>query len=470
MTESDATHRAHEQLPPLSRDRGFWGMTVTQFLGAFNDNLFKQLILLLCVDFAMQSGDQQGIAQGLFALPFVLFSGIGGYLSDRLSKRSIIVLCKVAEIAIMLFGFIALLVGGLWPLFAVLFFMGMQSAFFGPSKYGILPEMIRQRDLPVGNGMIQMTTFLAIIFGTAAAGYGKELFADGLWIIMAICVVIAVVGTLTSLLVRRTPVAQPALKFEFSSLAINTATRQLLWRDRPLRDVLLVSSLFWFIGGLVLPAVNALGKSEMHLKDARTSLLATCMGIGIAIGCVSAGKLSKKRLRFEFVTIGAWGMAVCLAIITLLGTTMAPLRVDDPHPANAAPSETVGETNGNSSVATVIASPPESIGQLLIPKTTQETLLRLTLAGLGLFAGLFVVPLQVFMQSRPPEDQKGRMIGAMNLVNWIGILLAAGFYQLCATVFELEDVGISVSWIFAITSLLLIPVAIFYRPREESLD
>jgi acyl-[acyl-carrier-protein]-phospholipid O-acyltransferase/long-chain-fatty-acid--[acyl-carrier-protein] ligase len=243
-----------------------------------------------------------------------------------------------------------------------------------------------------------------------------------------------------------------------------------LWRDRPLRGVLLISSLFWFIGGLVLPAVNALGKSEMHLKDARTSLLATCMGIGIALGCVSAGKLSKKRLRFEFVTIGAWGMAVCLAMITLLGTALAPPQLsDEPQPANTAPSVTAGETNGDSSIAAVSTPPPESIGQLLIPKTTQETLLRFTLAGLGLFAGLFVVPLQVFMQSRPPEDQKGRMIGAMNLVNWIGILLAAGFYQLCVTVFELEDVGISISWIFAITSLLLIPVAIFYRPREESL-
>ncbi|MBT4867027.1 MAG: MFS transporter [Planctomycetaceae bacterium] len=467
MTESDATHRAHEQLPPLSRDHGFWGMTATQFLGAFNDNLFKQLILLLCVDFAMQNGDQQGIAQGLFALPFVLFSGFGGYLSDRLSKRTIIVLCKVAEIAVMLAGFVALLTGGLWPLFAVLFFMGTQSAFFGPSKYGILPEMIRERDLPTGNGMIQMTTFLAIIFGTAAAGYGKELFADGLWIITGICVVIAIVGTLTSLLVRRTPVAQPTLEFEFSSLAINTATRKLLWRDGPLRGVLLISSLFWFIGGLVLPAVNALGKSEMHLKDARTSLMATCMGIGIAIGCVSAGKLSKKRLRFEFVTIGAWGMAASLAAITLLGTLLAPPNSDEPQPTVAAASTSDRETIDGSSIA-VASPPPESIGQLLIPRTTQETLMRLTLTGLGLFAGLFVVPLQVFMQARPPEDQKGRMIGAMNLVNWIGILLAAGFYQVCTMLFE--DAGVSISWIFAITSMLLLPVAILYRPREESLD
>ena len=110
---------------------------------------------------------------------------------------------------------------------------------------------------------------------------------------------------------------------------------------------------------------------------------------------------------------------------------------------------------------------PESFAALLVPRTTKETLMRIVLVGLGLAAGLFVVPLQVFIQVRPPEDQKGRMIGAMNLVNWIGILLAAGFYQVCAMVFE--NVGGSISWIFAITSLLLIPVAIFYRPREETL-
>lgn len=448
MTETDATHRAHEDLPPLSRDHAFWGMTATQLLGAFNDNLFKQLVLLLCVDYAARSaasGDvYQTVAQGLFAVPFVLFSGFGGYLSDRTRKRRIVILCKVAEIGVMLAGIAAFLAGGLSPLFVVLFCMGTQSAFFGPAKYGILPEMLRERDLPAGNGVIQMTTFLAIIFGTAAAGYLKEWLPDRLWLITVYCVGIAVAGTVTSLAVRRTPVARPGLSFEPSVLWINEQTRRLLRRDRTLLGVLLVSSLFWFVGGVVLPAVNQFGKRQMELGDGRTSLLATCMGVGIAVGCVLAGKLSKHQVRFGLVRIGGWGIVLCFAAVAAIGLDYSY------HPHKPLPDR-----------------PPETLAEMLVPASQGELLARIVLTGLGAFAGMFVVPLQVVLQSRPPEDQKGRMIGTMNLVNWIGILVSAGFYYLCTVVLELA--GAAISWTFAATGLLMLPVALFYRPRDEVL-
>src|SRR5438105_13057246 len=128
--------------PPLFRDRSFWGMTATQFLGAFNDNVFKQLMLLLAIPVgaaAAQKADEQGMATMIFSLPFVLFSGFAGYLSDRYSKRTMIVACKVAEIGIMLLGMLAFLAygtAGYRGLLAVLFLMGTHSAFFGPGKYG----------------------------------------------------------------------------------------------------------------------------------------------------------------------------------------------------------------------------------------------------------------------------------------------------------------------------------------------
>src|SRR5687768_11130244 len=161
---------------PLFRDRSFWGMTATQLLGAFNDNLFKQLMLLLAIPVgaaAAQKADEQGLATMIFSLPFVLFSGFAGYLSDRHSKRNVIVACKLAEIGIMLLGMIGFLAYGMTGysgLLVVLFLMGTHSAFFGPGKYGILPELFREHDLPKANGVILMTTFLAIIFGTASAG------------------------------------------------------------------------------------------------------------------------------------------------------------------------------------------------------------------------------------------------------------------------------------------------------------
>jgi len=328
----------HSQLPPLWRDSAFLGMSITQFLGAFNDNLFKQLVLLFCLDVSLAGApDRQPLAAGLFALPFVLFSGFAGFLADRNSKRSIVVLCKVAEIAVMGLGMLVLLMTNLLPsgplnmLLVILCLMGMQSAFFGPSKYGILPELFRPSDLPRANAFIQMTTFLAIIFGTALAGYGKQKAGDQLWLVGAACVGIAVIGTLTSLLVRKTPTAQPDLEFRPSALAINRYTAHMLWNDKLLLAALLISSLFWFIGGAVLPLVNILGKDIMHLGDGRTSIMASCMGAGIAVGCILAGKLSHNRINFGLVRLGSWGIVIFLCL-----TPCFSLDIPAPPPEAAA--------------------------------------------------------------------------------------------------------------------------------------
>ena len=161
-------------------------MTTTQFLGAFNDNLFKQMLILLAVSAPAAAvnapqQDRQGSANVIFSLAFILFSGFAGYLSDRNPKRNIIVASKVAEIVAMLLGIVAFLlfpIAGLNGLLLVLFLTGVQSAFFGPGKYGILPEMLRKEDLPRANGVMLMTTFLAIILGTAFAGFLNDIFVS----------------------------------------------------------------------------------------------------------------------------------------------------------------------------------------------------------------------------------------------------------------------------------------------------
>src|SRR5687768_3414875 len=167
-----------DALPPLYQDRSFWGMATTQFLGAFNDNLFKQLILLMATPTAAEAAakighDRQGTAQLIFASAFLIFSGVAGYVSDRISKRRVVIAAKIAEIGIMFLGVLGFYFygrEGLNGLLVVLFLMGVHSAFFGPAKYGILPELIRKSDLPRANGLFLMLTFLAIIFGTALAG------------------------------------------------------------------------------------------------------------------------------------------------------------------------------------------------------------------------------------------------------------------------------------------------------------
>jgi len=430
-------------LPRLYRDRSFWAMTATQFLGALNDNLFKQLLLLLSVTGAVAAGasaapdaseDQQWRAMFVFALPFVLFSGGAGYLSDRFSKRTVIVLSKAAEIVVMLLGmaaFAAYGTTGLAGALAVLFLMGVQSAFFGPGKYGILPETLRQRDLPRANGVFLMTTFVAIIGGTALAGFLKHGFAARLWLASLACVGIAVIGTLTSLAVRRSPAAHPGLEFHPSSLFVPSEMVRLLVSDRPLCGALFASCMFWMIGGIVQPAVNALAKIQFVAggqlpdrwsPDIAASLMNAGMAVGLAAGCVAAGVLSRGRFEPRIVRVAAGGMVVGLAAMAWPG-------------------------GGQSQWLGLYGSVP-------------------ALVGLGFCAGMFAVPIQVFLQSRPPADKKGRMIATMNLANWIAILISAGLYFAFGWV--LQWLAWPPSAMFGFAGAMMLPVALRYRPRANA--
>ncbi len=531
-----------DSLPTLYRDRSFWGMTVTQFMGAFNDSVFKQLVLLLTAQVLVVSGqvvapqDKQSIPLALFALSFILFSGVAGYWADRISKRTIIMACKFAEVAIMIGGVVVLgmmaqrLVvhlsferdaaltfegesrellanpaalnqfklgaergelqdvraqqqgdtltlpsphgtaqrvawGGVtvdrvsqgkqpgfeltrempWLLIIVLTLMGVHSAVFGPAKYGILPEMVRARDLPRFNGMIQMTTFLALIGGTVLAGVLMDQFGHRLWVPGMVCVAIALVGTGTSLLVRRTPVAEPNAEFGLHSLGVSIETRELLKRDRPLRQALVVYSLFWFVAAVILPAVNALGRNVLSLNATNTSLMLGCISIGIAIGCLLAGKLSASRVRFGLVRLGTWGMLVCMLLLSCPGISAETL--------------------------TGLGVSPEWLARL--PGVDGQHLLgfggsAIVLAVAGLFAGLLAVPLQVYLQAKPPETLKGRMIGTMNLINWVGIIFSTVFYDVCQRLFA--AIGLPTFFTFGATALvILLPIALFYRPKDVSL-
>jgi MFS family permease len=452
-------------------------MNFTQFFGAFNDNLFKQLVLLICVDYVLVSGtDYQTHAQLMFALPFVLFSGFAGYLSDRISKVRIVVAMKIAEIGVMTAGFFALHAVNhqiAW-LLLVVFLMGTHSAFFGPPKYGILPELFRDRDLPQVNGMIQMTTFLSIILGMALASLIKEWYNDRLWVGSAVCIGIAIAGTLTSLVIRRTPIAHPGLEFTPSSLFMSGETWGMLKTDRPLLLVLVISSLFWFLGGVIQPSVNAFGRLQMEYGDGRTGALAVCMAIGIAIGCTAAGALSRGKFRTGFVTLGAWGVVGCLAALAALGSVRGVSLLHKQPTQDASSTEEAkrlpeSSEQTQSSQQSQIESSDKGEGESLVElvQTTSpfETAVRLLLVGVGFFAGLFYVPLAVVMQVRPPADKKGRMIGAMNLVNWICILLAAGFYF--AVIAVCQKLQIRVSWIFAMSAAVMLPVALFYRPNVQ---
>jgi acyl-[acyl-carrier-protein]-phospholipid O-acyltransferase/long-chain-fatty-acid--[acyl-carrier-protein] ligase len=476
--ETVTEHLDTSTLPSLYNDKSFWGMTVTQFLGAFNDNLFKQLVLLLSitgVDEALKSeaADNQWLPMLMFAVPFLLFTGYAGFLADKYSKRTIVVLAKVAEIAAMALGAIAFWMYGvnssMWPMYAVLFFMAAQSAFFGPAKYGILPEMLRDSDLPRANGFMLMTTFLAIIFGTAIAGLlladyrnpeqvaataalpdaervvaEQKRVAGQLWIGSTACIGIAVVGTLTSLWVRRVRRANPNLQFTPEALTVPKDMIELLRSDRPLLMALLVSSVFWLLAGLVPPAVNSLGKLVLQVGDDNTSYLSAMIGVGIAMGCVIGGLVSKGQVDFRLLKVGSFGLLVTLAIVAIPSNGDINLIKDATGKLTHLPG--IGESDQWLGFWA-------SMGIFLL---------------MGAFTGLFAVPLQVFLQSRPPDDKKGRMIAVMNQANWVGILLAVAIYWALTKVIEWQVWPRSVAFLFI--AVLMLPIALFYHPKNEQLS
>lgn len=444
--------RRSEKIERLSHP-AFVGFLATQFFGAFNDNLFKQLLLLLAIPTAAVASassdpqqaagaDLQGVATIVFGLPFVLFGGLAGYLADRLSKTTIIVSSKVAEIVVMGLGLLAFLAtptigfAGLW---IVLFLMGLQSTFFGPGKYGIMPEMLPRGQLGRGNGLVLMTTFIAIIIGTAVAGPLKDAIvpadlprlqaASGLWIGSLVCVGIAVLGTLTSLMIIRLPAAEPLLALRAENLAIPKQIRTLLARDRPLLLALLASCVFWLIAGLTIQSVNSLSKVQLAQSDTWTSLLVALISVGIAIGGAVAGALTRRLSGNFVIQIGMWGTVV---FCTLLSITL---------PGG---SESPGQ------------------GHLLgfwgcIP----------VLMLLGASAAFFAIPIQVFLQSRPPDQLKGRMIAVMNQANFFAIVISGFVYSVLDRIITAADWPRS--YLFAAMALLFLPVAILYKlaPDEE---
>jgi acyl-[acyl-carrier-protein]-phospholipid O-acyltransferase/long-chain-fatty-acid--[acyl-carrier-protein] ligase len=419
-------------LPPLGKDRAFIGLTVAQFLGAFNDNLFKQLVLLIAIDYKqlhnLESDPYQAIATFAFSIPFVLFSGVAGFISDKISKRTMIVACKAMEVVAQIGGMIAFLTGTIgtgtliiWLIF-VLFLSGLQSALFGPSKYGILPEIFRERDLPLANGIIQMTTFLAIIFGTALSGYLKDAFPGHLWVVSAVCIFVAIAGTLASLPLRRSPPAHPRMAFTPECLVVERSALRLIFGDKPLLATILVYSLFWFAGAVALQLTNYVALDQLDYSNGATSACVACIGLGIAIGCIVCGRWSRGRVRFDLVRKAAVGLAlttIAISLICVLPGAGSSLRLG---------------------------------------------MLRVALVVLGFFAGMFAVPPQVFIQTRPPATYKGRVIGANNLINWIFITLAAAWYYLLS--FISGAAGFAPSWLYlTIGALFVVTVILFRQPN-----
>lgn len=395
--------------PPPGTPRGFWSLFVVQFQGAFSDNIYRTLAMFLFVGMTLPVHNElsrpfrMSLVGALFALPFILFSMAGGFLADRLSKRTVAIGTKFAEIAIMLLATAALLWNEPILLLATVFFMGAQSAFFGPTKYGLLPELLPERRLSWGNGVIELGTFLAIVAGTIGGGWLFDAFKGRYEWTGVILVVLAALGTAWSFGIDRLPPAAARKPFRVNFISDLRQQLRLINRDRVLLLAVVGNTYFFFLGALVQQyAIYSFGKDLLGLSEGQiTAWLMSAVALGIGVGSYAAGKLSGNKIEYGLIPLGAIGMTIAGGFLAL------------PNP------------------------------------TTPSTVVALALY--GFFCGFFIVPITALIQHRPERSDKGAIIAAGNLLSFVGIFLAAGVFALFAGVLHLGP-----RQIFLATTLLTI--------------
>src|SRR5580700_272619 len=230
----------------LLKNSGFRAFLTTQFLGALNDNLYKTIVSLRAVQVAASAGlDYLSIAGAVFVLPFLLFSGYSGHLADKVSKRTVMIAVKVFEIGVMTLGLAVFFTDRMEWMLAVLFLMALHSTVFSPAKYGFVPELLDDKDLSRANGLLEMTTFVAIVLGTSISAFLFAYWMGQAWKMGLVLMFVATAGLAVSFGIPRTPAVPSEDKFRWNPFAeVIIGTRHLL-RDRSLWLTVVGISYFW---------------------------------------------------------------------------------------------------------------------------------------------------------------------------------------------------------------------------------
>src|SRR5579862_1995000 len=330
--ESPAASRTAASLPHSARiDKshwrfGFWSLIVTQFQNAFNDNAVKFLVIYIIVamNFTEHTRDKLVfVVGGLFALPFIFFSLTGGYFADRYSKRSVVVGVKLMEIGVMAVTIYGLALHNLWIECAGVFLISTQSALFGPSKYGLLPELLPERRLSWGNGILELGTFVGSITAVMASGYLAEKYHGREAIAGFILLGCTCVGLLTSFGISRVPAADPAKKFRWNPFGDLYAQMKTIRADSVLGWAVLGNTYLWFLAALLQFTIVIYGHDVLHIGDSDTSWLQGAVLLGIGIGSVAAGYLSGGKIEYGLIPLGAIGMTAFGALLYFPGPSAA---------------------------------------------------------------------------------------------------------------------------------------------------
>ncbi len=412
------------------RSRGFLAYLATQFVSALTDNAYKFLLVAWIAARAAGNlesfGNDSALTGALFAAPFVLFGPWAGVLADRVRKSTLLVLAMATEMAFMLATGPAFATGSLALLWVLIALSSIQSTFFGPAKYGFLPEMVAEHDLSRANGLVNMTTFVAIIVGQVLGGALYDGFHADLTRVSWPLGAIGAAGLLAALAVPRTPAGQPALTFGVALRELRQTTAE-VFRHRGLLYTVLGIGHFFMLGAVLQFSLFAYGEHALGLDKTGCAVLVALALVGIALGSLAAAAWSGRHIELGLVPLGALGSSAFLFALA------------------ASPVSAVAPDAG------------------LVERLLAGWMACVSVVGLGAAAGLFVVPLNANLQVLSPEGSKGRFLAFGNMVSFVGVFLAAGgWFALSASGLDVRGQSLVIglfSLLGTLVSLWLLPEA-----------
>jgi hypothetical protein len=407
----------------LLKEQRFRPLFLTQFLGAFNDNVFKTALVTLIVFRTNQLTNLDAttmatILPGLFILPFFLFSATAGQLSDKFEKSQIIRTVKVFEIIIMLFACIGFLMHSMLLLASTLFMMGAQSAFFGPVKYAYLPQQLREDELVGGNGMLETGTFIAILLGQILGAWLA--MQNNSEVLISLCIVgLALIGYWTSRGTPATATGDPKLVINWNVFAETFYNLTFIWRRPSLWIAIIGISWFWFFGATLLAQLPNFAKFTLYGDESVFILMLSIFSLGIGIGSLLCEKLSRHRVELGLVLVGGIGM-------TVFGIDLYATGAD----------------------ISTLTAPALAYSYLHFLFSFAHLHLILDILLIGIFGGFYIVPLYAFIQCPTEQSHQSRIIAANNILNALFMVISA-LFSLC--IFSL---GFNIPQLFLATSVL----------------
>ncbi|MFO1495038.1 MAG: MFS transporter [Lysobacterales bacterium] len=418
---------AHSQFSLLT-ERRFLPFFLSQSLSAFNDNVFKQGLVALVVfvgaiDVGMPASTFSLLAGALFIAPFFLFSALGGQLADKYDKARLAAWIKGLEVLLMAVAAGGFLLKNAAMLLAVLFMLGLQATLFGPLKYAILPQVLKDEELTGGNGLIESATMVSILLGTIAGTTMVALPSGGLQLISAVGLVIAVIGWLAALAMPRLPAVAPDLRINYNPLSSTWTSLKFLRENRTVFLSCLGISWFWFFASMYFLILPSYVREVIGGSTAVYTLLLTLFSIGTGVGALLCELLSRRKVEIGLVPFGSIGM-------TVFGLDLY--------------------------LALPVASGLHELGIGAFLATGYGWRLVIDLVLMAIFSGFFIVPLFALIQQRSAPSHRSRVIGANNILNAI-FMVAASLLGWAL----MNGLGLTLPQVLLVTALCNAVVAIY---------